>query len=67
MYGCRFTIGIDHWRYFAGVIRAEEGSVAEISNSEYSYHIPEPLRCSWTNYTLELPIAYGYMEISTST
>src|SRR5210317_1854113 len=34
---------IDHWRYFAGVIRAEEGSVSEISNSEYSYHIPEPL------------------------
>ena len=34
---------VDHWRYFAGVIRAEEGSVAEISNSEYSYHIPEPL------------------------
>ncbi len=34
---------IDHWRYFAGVIRAEEGSVAEISNNEYSYHIPEPL------------------------
>ena len=27
---------IDHWRYFAGVIRAEEGSVAEISNSQYS-------------------------------
>ena len=25
---------IDHWRYFAGVIRAEEGSVAEISNSQ---------------------------------
>ena len=34
---------IDHWRYFGGVIRAEEGSVAEISNNEYSYHIPEPL------------------------
>ena len=34
---------VDHWRYFAGVIRAEEGSVAEISNNEYSYHIPEPL------------------------
>ena len=29
---------IDHWRYFAGVIRAEEGSVAEISNSQYSYN-----------------------------
>ena len=34
---------IDHWRYFAGVIRAEEGSIAEISNSQYSYNIPEPL------------------------
>ena len=33
---------IDHWRYFAGVIRAEEGSVAEISNSEYLSY-PEPL------------------------
>ena len=33
---------IDHWRYFAGVIRAEEGSIAEISSGEYSYHIPEP-------------------------
>ena len=34
---------IDHWRYFAVVIRAEEGSIAEISSGEYSYHIPEPL------------------------
>ena len=30
---------VDHWRYFAGVIRAEEGSIAEISNSEYSYQL----------------------------
>ena len=34
---------VDHWKYFAGVIRAEEGSIGEISNNEYSYHIPEPL------------------------
>ena len=34
---------VDHWRYFAGVIRAEEGSITEISNNEYSYHVPEPL------------------------
>ena len=44
---------IDHWRYFAGVIRAEEGSVAEISNSQYSYNIPEPLGAvSYTHLTL---------------
>ena len=34
---------IDHWRYFAGVIRAEEGSIAQITHSQYSYNIPEPL------------------------
>ena len=34
---------IDHWRYFAGVIRAEEGSIAEIANNQYSYNFHEPL------------------------
>ena len=34
---------IDHWRYFGGVIRAEEGSIAEIDGDTYAYHIPEPL------------------------
>jgi aldehyde dehydrogenase len=34
---------IDHFRYFAGVIRAEEGSVCEIDNNTYAYHYPEPL------------------------
>ena len=34
---------VDHWRYFAGVIRAEEGSIAEIANNQYSYNFHEPL------------------------
>jgi aldehyde dehydrogenase len=34
---------VDHFRYFAGVIRAEEGSIAEIDNSTYAYHFHEPL------------------------
>ena len=38
-----YHLVVDHWRYFAGVIRAEEGSIGEISNDEYSYHVPEPL------------------------
>ena len=57
---------IDHWRYFAGVIRAEEGSVAEISNSEYSYHIPEPLGVVGQIIPWNFPLLNGYMEISTS-
>ena len=35
-------LAVDHFRYFAGVIRAEEGSVSEISNT-VSYLIQEPL------------------------
>ena len=41
--GADIPLTIDHFRYFASVIRAEEGSVAEISNDMYAYHIPEPL------------------------
>lgn len=34
---------IDHWRYFAGCIRAEEGGISEIDADTYAYHIHEPL------------------------
>ncbi|CUI00065.1 aldehyde dehydrogenase [Leisingera aquaemixtae] len=34
---------VDHWRYFAGCIRAEEGHISEIDADTYAYHIPEPL------------------------
>ncbi|MCB0544717.1 MAG: aldehyde dehydrogenase family protein [Saprospiraceae bacterium] len=36
-------LAIDHFRYFAGVIRAEEGSAAELDASTVSVNIPEPL------------------------
>jgi len=34
---------IDHWRYFAGVIRAEEGSCSEIDQHTLVLHLKEPL------------------------
>lgn len=34
---------IDHWRYFAGVIRAEEGSATELDANTLSLVIKEPL------------------------
>jgi len=34
---------VDHYRYFAGVIRAEEGSVSELDANTVSMHVPEPL------------------------
>lgn len=36
-------LAIDHFRYFAGVIRAEEGSVSELNSNTVSVNIPEPL------------------------
>ena len=36
-------LAADHFRYFASVIRAEEGSIAEIDPHTYAYHFSEPL------------------------
>jgi aldehyde dehydrogenase len=36
-------LAIDHFRYFAGCVRAEEGSVCEIDHETYAYHFKEPL------------------------
>jgi aldehyde dehydrogenase len=34
---------IDHFRYFAGCVRAQEGSIAEIDHDTVAYHFHEPL------------------------
>jgi len=36
-------LAVDHFRYFAGVIRAEEGSASELDDQTVSINIPEPL------------------------
>ncbi|MFA5970054.1 MAG: aldehyde dehydrogenase [Sphingomonas sp.] len=36
-------LAIDHFRYFAGVLRAQEGSVCEIDHDTVAYHFHEPL------------------------
>ncbi|MEL6300431.1 MAG: aldehyde dehydrogenase [Pseudomonadota bacterium] len=36
-------LAIDHFRYFAGCVRGEEGSIAEIDANTYAYHFHEPL------------------------
>ncbi len=36
-------LAIDHFRYFAGVIRAEEGGVAELNSDTVSMNVWEPL------------------------
>ncbi len=36
-------LAIDHFRYFAGCIRAQEGGISEIDNDTVAYHFHEPL------------------------
>jgi aldehyde dehydrogenase len=36
-------LAVDHFRYFAGCIRAQEGSAAELDHDTVAYHFPEPL------------------------
>lgn len=36
-------LAVDHFRYFAGCLRAQEGSLAELDEKTMSYHIHEPL------------------------
>ena len=36
-------LAVDHFRYFAGSIRAQEGSIGEIDENTVAYHFHEPL------------------------
>ena len=36
-------LAIDHFRYFAGAIRAQEGSISEVDHDTVAYHFHEPL------------------------
>jgi aldehyde dehydrogenase len=36
-------LAIDHFRYFAGVLRGQEGSISEIDHDTVAYHFHEPL------------------------
>lgn len=36
-------LAIDHFRYFAGAVRAQDSSLAEIDNDTVAYHFHEPL------------------------
>ncbi len=36
-------LAADHFRYFAGAVRSEEGRISEIDDQTYAYHFQEPL------------------------
>ena len=36
-------LAVDHFRYFAGCLRAEEGAISEIDENTVAYHFQEPI------------------------
>jgi aldehyde dehydrogenase len=36
-------LAVDHFRYFAGCVRAQEGGISEIDENTVAYHFHEPL------------------------
>ncbi|RJK96952.1 aldehyde dehydrogenase [Vallicoccus soli] len=36
-------LAVDHFRYFAGVVRAQEGHISQIDDNTVAYHFQEPL------------------------
>ncbi|GAA4633871.1 aldehyde dehydrogenase family protein [Actinoallomurus vinaceus] len=36
-------LAVDHFRYFAGVIRAQEGTISQLDDDTVAYHFHEPL------------------------
>ncbi|WP_430591500.1 acetaldehyde dehydrogenase ExaC [Humidisolicoccus flavus] len=41
--GADIPLAIDHFRYFAGALRAQEGGISEIDHDTIAYHFHEPL------------------------
>lgn len=55
-------LAIDHFRYFAGVVRAQEGTISQIDNDTVAYHFHEPLGVVGQIIPLEFPALDGDVE-----
>jgi len=57
-------LAIDHFRYFAGCIRAQEGSISEIDHDTVAYHFHEPLGVVGQIIPWNFPILMGVWKIA---
>ena len=55
-------LAADHFRYFASVIRGEEGSISEIDKDTVAYHFHEPLGVVGQIIPVQLPDPDGGVE-----
>ena len=57
-------LAVDHFRYFAGAIRAQEGSISEIDHNTMAYHFHEPLGVVGQIIPWNFPILMGVWKIA---
>ena len=55
-------LAVDHFRYFAGALRAQEGTIGEIDENTVAYHFHEPLGVVGADHPVELPDPDGRLE-----
>ena len=57
-------LAVDHFRYFAGCIRAQEGSLSEIDQDTVAYHFHEPLGVVGQIIPWNFPILMGVWKLA---
>ena len=57
-------LAIDHFRYFAGAIRAQEGSLSQIDEDTVAYHFHEPLGVVGQIIPWNFPILMGVWKLA---
>ncbi|OYD09868.1 aldehyde dehydrogenase family protein [Paludifilum halophilum] len=57
-------LAIDHFRYFAGVIRGEEGGISEIDANTVSMHIHEPIGVVGQIIPWNFPLLMGAWKLA---
>lgn len=57
-------LAIDHFRYFAGCIRAQEGGISQIDKDTVAYHFHEPLGVVGQIIPWNFPILMGSWKIA---
>jgi aldehyde dehydrogenase len=57
-------LAADHFRYFASVIRAEEGSISELDKNTVAYHFKEPLGVVGQIIPFNFPLLMGAWKLA---
>lgn len=57
-------LAVDHFRYFAGCLRAQEGTLSEITDTTIAYHFHEPLGVVGQIIPWNFPILMGAWKLA---